>query len=1176
MCGMQLEEDISLELAGQLMRELTGKDSGDVLHHANIERRYPVGCIFQEPSAGETTRRPTSCGFQVKVRSAKCSELSVTLTGHFYVRRRPTLDEQLEHLARQWNINKDEVAGRLQAQPGQRVPLPYCWSYVPFRKTVTVARDKSKEIVTCDDAIQDAWASATKRNVRVVPCQKSNRKVGLTDGDSRPWSNSKDYDEWLDSTFPDNPPSPDAGGVQSLIIESEWVKDEIRVAALNRSVSDVKRDRSMLLLDQTFYGLSFDMSLPEGCEIVPSVKVLEDTFRARKATRSWGEGRNLQVSYDEQTRNLTALPFGILRENRTFPIYGLSNADLSFVALSKAPLLSCRKVLDYLRRMLSEYKSLDSRVSTVQSQDSASHLEEVISRYEDGIRLLESDSKMLKSFELMNETFVRRYVDDNDVTGWRVFQFVYIIGKLPDILKPKKDLFDVIFVPTGGGKTETYFGLIVTAMFYLRFVKINIGTVAIVKFPMRMLAIDQIQRIAPLIALADMVRKEHFPTEPSAEQEPAWMHEFSVGFMIGGYSSRTTPNRVNENSRVLGNEQIPTERTDLRHILEESPSEVQLIFECPVCKFKKHSNGNIQISYDSKEVRAKHECLDCGTRFAVHWTDEECFRYLPTVIISTQDRIAYGAFAPHMRGLFGAPLYVCPEHGVSIYSNACTPFKENGGYGRKSGKCGYLKKKGKLPTLSVPAAQRAVRFIIQDEMHLLRSDLGALDSPFEKMIQRTIESHSGVSPQYIGMSATVQGVQRQVKELYGLSKGAWLFPGDPPISLEASGSPVDAFFEHKERMHRLFVGCMPSFEDPSVVVQRAIDAMTETIAEWERLVRTGNVKSLPEKLRNAHTDALGVSLRQYRMNLGFMNNKVDLERTLQNLVNITNVDRKKVAKVSGTSAFELNVKELTGDNSIMEIREAIKKIKRTSEASPSDPLHVLLATNLVSHGIDLKQMNIMIFYGMPGATSEYIQALSRVGRQSPGVIFVVHHPNRPRDRGLWRTFNQYHMALRQQVEMMPVDHYAPGLVDQTVVTLLRCYWNLIAETRVSADSQSLYKLSQIVDCYQRNGGDVLVKDACKEILAWYEWEEDDLGLLEKRADEYMHALLRYHDRVKGRQGREHRDLWPPPQYADLYRVIPSTAKRWMTTMTGIRGITEGLYEYCDSFSNVYLYSGGIE
>lgn len=1185
MSRFEIYESIVHELSKGLKNELIGRNMGDLLHYAKPHRYYPVGNIFPETISGEDNIMPSSCGFSTRIIGKKGAKIKIVLRGHYYIRRMPTLKEQREHLARVWHIPETEIDKKLAEKP--LVTLPYCWLYLPFKKNIEIDYDQTIKEEDISQILVESWRKNSK-GTTAFPWNETRSITSITEAEGRTWENDLDYEKWLNENFTELGPDPENDKTHTLIIESQWKDDILKVYAINRSTWPSKSKKSWYQTNQNIYAINFECPIPNGVKIEPSVSSITDTFDATAVVTIWGEGRNLQVRFDEKNI-LYAEPFGNLKSNRAKPLQTLGNADLSFETLSNDPIPSAEEAIRYLKGKFREYSDLEKQLKTDQAANSVKMMQSIIDRVSEGLELLR-DPVMCEAFKLMNETFYRRYICDENINSWYGFQFVYILGKLPHIVKEEENLYDVIFVPTGGGKTETYFGFIITAMFYFRLKGINTGSVAIVKFPLRMLAIDQIQRIAPFIAIADMIRRDH-PKLGEIGGDPDWLHEFSLGFMIGGSSSRSTPNRVHgfhalplNNDNEIDEVEVREDKADLHQILMDSPNEVKLIFDCPVCRYNNHKNKHncgekydtVSISYDENEVRARHQCEVCGTRFAIHWSDEECFRYLPTIIVSTQDRVAYGAFAPHMRALLGGPLYVCPLHGYSIYSNSCTPFNGKGGYGRLKRKCSYLRKNKKLkPSPSTPR-DRALRFIIQDEMHLLKSELGALDSPFEKMISETINHYAHRKPQYIGMSATVQGVRKQILEIYGSDKRVWIFPGDPPSQNFAEKVLIDAFFEHTDDLHRLFLGCMPSIQDPSIVVSRSMDISTKLISLWEDSIKEGN-GSLPINLGEYPNKQLEEALRLYRVNLGFMRAKIDLERTKQNLINITNVDRRKLAKVVGYTIPELSVEELTGDNTIGDIREAIHKIKGMVSPKPEEKLDVLLATNLVSHGIDLKEMNFMVFFGIPGSTSEYLQALSRVGRTFPGIILVIFHPRRSRDRGLWRTFHIYHRALRQQVETMPVDHRAPGLLDQTLITLLRNYWNLIAEPAISPESQALYKLNQIIAIKKGPNNDkILIEPAVDEILKWFEWSECNKDEMYMRIEEYLEALQRYHDTIGRMAYRiKMKQFWPPPySHSELFKIIGNKSKEWMSTMTGIRGIQEGFSQSYTRFAKIYLESGG--
>jgi len=1165
MSVLAIHEAIVNELKDGLMRELTGRDMGDLFQAAVPSRNFPVGNISPEVDTIDGGY-PSSCGFSTKLIGKKGSKAKVVVRGHVYLRGRPNLEEQLDHLRRYKLLKGDALEAELKAKP--RVLLPFCWRYLGFEREFEVEKGAIGSVIDISDCIVDAWKES---GIELLKINKEAYGTAGIEAQGKFWSSEGEYNNWLNENFKDDLPSIKDDQVYSLVLESSWSDDSFKVFVTNRSKCE--RFGGWNYVDQVIYGVTFEAFIPDGVELVPTRMTLEDTFNASAMVDSLGEGRNLHLRM-KGDNILLADPFGLWRTNRIFPRESLGKADLSFKSLAKDPIPTTEYVVGFLEDVQKRYQELDKQYNSDQSKMAFKKITEVVERCKSGLSLLKSDVNMRNAFILMNETFFRRYARDERINQWRGFQFVYILGKLKHIIESDENTFDVIFVSTGGGKTETYFGLLITALFYYRYNKINCGTVAIIKFPLRMLAIDQIRRISSLIAVGDMVRREH--SKLVFNEFPYWMSEFSVGFAIGGSSSATTPNRVHSYG----------DSPDLYSILTEKPEEIALLGDCPVCSWKeyrvgnkeKESYGDVEVSFDRDEVRARHECSVCGTRFAIHWTDEECFRYLPSIIISTQDRVAYGAFAPHLRGILGSPLYYCPDHGFSIYHNSCAPFRDGkGGYGKLSKKCPHLKNNSKLNAVELPPSDRALRFVIQDEMHLLKSDLGALNSPFEKMVADIVSHYSGRGIQYIGMSATVQGVQKQISEIYGCDRLAWVFPGDPPCQDFSKPISVDPFFKYSDDLHRIFIGTIPASGEPSTVVYRAIGICNKLVHKWEspNIVRG----SLPASLIAFPKKEVAKALRYYRVNLGFMRTKIDLERTRQNHTKITNAERRNLIMIDKGVLPEMVVEDLTGDHSIKKIREIMKKIDRMHEEEPDEPIDTLLATNLISHGVDLKQMNIMHFYGIPGSNSEYLQSFSRVGRVYPGLVLVVYHNKRARDRGLMRTFHIHHGALRQQVETMPVDHLAPGLIDQTLVTLLRNYWYMIAETEISTQERVLYSLSQIVTHMNSPQTELIMGlPASKRITCWLDWDPVLKNKVRNRVREYSATLKIYHDRIKRRGGEKKKYLnyQPPISATELYREVTDRAKTWMATMTGIRGIQAGLTFYPTKDTKIYLETEGLE
>ena len=134
--------------------------------------------------------------------------------------------------------------------------------------------------------------------------------------------------------------------------------------------------------------------------------------------------------------------------------------------------------------------------------------------------------------------------------------------------------------------------------------------------------------------------------------------------------------------------------------------------------------------------------------------------------------------------------------------------------------------------------------------------------------------------------------------------------------------------------------------------------------------------------------------------------------------------------------YEIINKPLTGDNSLAEIKETIATIQNfPDQIKNNNKLHATFATSVVSHGVDIDNWNIMIFQGITRDTSEYIQALSRVGRRYTGIIFLWFYPNRVRDLSYYKNFNLYHRILQLKVEKTPISRWAKLGFKQTFTSV---------------------------------------------------------------------------------------------------------------------------------------------
>lgn len=667
---------------------------------------------------------------------------------------------------------------------------------------------------------------------------------------------------------------------------------------------------------------------------------------------------NCSVSYKEG--ELTTTPCPRFEQYKT----KLKNSEKDFAFVFEQ--LSSSSSLDYVCRygdILNDYliryeqKTPPQRIIE-EHKVALDNYRKICDRYSKGIDVLKNNPDALRAFRLMNETF--RLSSKHN--AWRIFQIVYVITTIPSIVNSDdRDVCDVIHIPTGGGKTEAYLGATLFAMFYARLSGLETGNVAIVKFPLRMLTVQQVERVANKVIVAEMIRKkENIIGDP-----------FSAAFFVG--NSEDYPGKTEEAIAQLKD--------------PGGSSSGKIIKKCPIC------GGDICLQV-MPENRIVHKCKKCGENHYLYYTDEEIYRYLPTIIISTVDKFSTVSWNRNIKGLFGGKLNRCKNgHGYYSVAEACLAEK-----GCKS------KDAADMSKISAP------QLIIQDELHLIRESFGTIDSHFESFCEELEYSLTGKKPKRIAMTATITGCSEQIRQLY--YKNANVFPGPNPHSVITGDYSDNPFFENEcdgeePKLHRLIVGLRPNGRDNQFAVNLSIKYAREFVNE----LSSGKIEFDPE-FEMTPVKYQGLSNKFCRM-LTYHNKKADVYSTahFMNPVIATSDNPEPVIK-----------KMLTGDSRMEEIRESIDSIgdfERTDEKQ----MHITSATSIVSHGVDIENWNFMEFQGIPNNTAEYIQAMSRVGRTYAGLVFVWFYPTRVRDLSFYHNFNEYHSIIDHKVEPVSINRW---------------------------------------------------------------------------------------------------------------------------------------------------------
>lgn len=658
---------------------------------------------------------------------------------------------------------------------------------------------------------------------------------------------------------------------------------------------------------------------------------------------------------------------------------------------------------DEMSHYLLNYKE-DSRFKVdINYTRKVNKFEQTIKRFLEGLEILQTNENALKAFELVNKSLSSA----NPYNSWRLFQLAFLIIIIPDIVDPSKrrDTCEILHVSTGGGKSEAYFGCVLFSAFWDRLSGKEFGVTAITKFPLRMLSIQQLQRVSSLFIYAEIIRKKE-----KIDGSP-----FSVGYFVGS-SDKEFPRYSNDLIKDIKNfDRIPG----------------KIINDCPVCKEREN---NVILAVRDSDSHIIHKCEDCGEEFNIFFTDEEIYRSLPTFIVSTVDKLAGISTNRRFRNIFGGEIDICPNgHGFIPHNDICE--FEN---------CG---KKGVLIHRDFNTGPC---LIIQDEMHLIREGFGTIDSHFESLMESLQVEIGGNKFKNIAMTATITGAKNQIDNLY--NKKANIFPGESP---KGKGND-DLFFEYdlenEEIIYqRNIIGLKPNFRDNQYASLLTLKYVTEFIESVEKDFNQFSTKNGINKLE------IEEIVNNYKNLLTYHNKKSDVHSMNYYLKSVVNSKLEK---------YQISSRILTGENTIDDIKETIKLVDDFLEHEENKyKLLSIFATSIVSHGVDIDKWNLMIFQGIPRSTAEYIQALSRVGRKNLGLVFVWFYPNRARDLSFYQNFYDYHSFIDHKVESVPLSRWTKLGFKQTFTSIFCAsiinYFSEIKKTPI-------YSVEQVNEIFNSN------------------------------------------------------------------------------------------------------------
>jgi hypothetical protein len=624
-------------------------------------------------------------------------------------------------------------------------------------------------------------------------------------------------------------------------------------------------------------------------------------------------------------------------------------------------------------------------------------------RIERGIALLAEDQDALDAFRVANRAVARALMKRLGVKApnWRAFQLAFLllnITGLADSRDPHRATVDLLFFPTGGGKTEAYLGLAAFAMVLRRLRHPGekglaaAGVSVIMRYTLRLLTLDQLSRAAGLVCALELEREEN------PARYGSW--PFEIGLWVG---KAATPNILGHK----GDGRSDSARAKVRQFKADpkgKPSPIPLE-NCPWCGTRFGPNSFALLPNDDQPHELRIVCTNFECDFTrdrllpIVAVDEPIYRRLPAFLIATVDKFASLPWV----GQAGALLGGADRHDATGFYGAAEP--------------------GQGTRLATPLPPPDL--VIQDELHLISGPLGTMTGLYETAIEalcvRQIDGRT-VRPKIVASTATVRRAQDQIQALFARPL-TQVFPPPGP-------DRRDSFFARTvpvgEVPARLYLAIAAQGRNPKVVMRKAWLAL---MGAAERAYRDAGGHKNEQNPADPYMTVLGYfnSLRE----LGGA--RRILEEEVQNTIKAYG-GRKRIGEEQGLFQDRRNfseVVELTSRVSTDKVAEARRRLEA--------PFHKIeqrvdcaIATNMISVGLDIPRLGLMVVVGQPKTHAEYIQATSRVGRddQRPGLVVTLLNVHKPRDRSHYERFRHYHETFYRSVEVGSVTPFSARALDR--------------------------------------------------------------------------------------------------------------------------------------------------
>lgn len=921
------------------------------------------------------------------------------------------------------------------------------------------------------------------------------------------------------------------------------------------NLTDVRRSRDVEVEYQdSIFLASIESELPSHLHRAIRLDRIKPSYRYNKYLTYPALGINCGVDYsqsDGKTKiKTTWLP--IYRQPRISPIQR-EDIDVRFSSLAthegikgllkipqyfKSWINDVASEIDPLDGVTSESQKIAEQERFKQDQDAWALEAQKIER---GINLLMSSGEAWKAnpnslqaypylaWKYLNESMSHA---SKGYDGWRLFQVCFILTQISGVtsrMTEFEEYYDenwdesvaLLYFATGGGKTESFFGLLIYNLFLDRLRGKLKGVTALIRYPLRLLTVQQAQRLAKTLASCEIIRRRY-----DLQGDP-----FAIGFWVGGGNTPNQRAKVSDSQvpvidKVRKSEEELLESTEYRSALEDWNK----LPKCPFCKSdtvlrKFPAKGGLigHVCTNNSESCFWHELYGQGSPepLPFYIVDEDIYDKAPSVLLGTIDKLALLGHHPSTIRKFMGML-----SGASLFNTGTDSFvskRLDDGYEQDKFQNIYPFFENGEHMFHDPFPS----LIIQDEAHLLEESLGTFSGIFETAFESVITAlgrNTKVNrlvakvpstdrprlPKIVAASATVSEPARQMEDLYQRSVTQFPVPGPtlynsfyatPQISEDSIRN--NQFSDNPEFgacTARLYATMLTNGRPHTsaavevlghfhLLVSRWISMLSEGV-ESSNAVKSEMLESLSESslgdvytpyIEKASPSQLATLIDLHRIALTYVTNKKGGDQIMA----AENDTSGRIHEDAGISEFiGLSSRLISGALSAGEIEDVIQLAEDRPDPGENIPsifdedlLRSVVATSAISHGVDVDEFNTMFFAGMPSDSAEYIQSSSRVGRTHVGCSILLPTPQRRRDRYIMETHDQYHRFLERMIRPAAINRWAESALIRTLPSLIQMYFIAVVELNelidapdhAKADVNNYERLHSILALINRSG-----------------------------------------------------------------------------------------------------------